>query len=406
MIMLNSAPGKTVQNNLDEIKLLSKQLKDANKLGFDPIKSQFILKNFIDSINYDNLVEQCKLQQDNNIKINGIGNIVIREGKAILRFKNIILGSGAGGKVSLGLTVFSAKSCSEIGDLVADKKIFKQQANEAEIPREIVVSEKVGALIFSYKKTKNGSNRFHLVLPYVDGPTLYKRMCDKKILATSEKLSIMQSMAKELHKKAHSNNVSHNDAWVNNWILNEKNNKVTLIDWGNATFNGEAHYKRIGNPTYFSPEIFKNTIYSSKSDVYYLAIDFFELLHKELSSEKLAMPLPWKMDEIKNAWDVFWGPDYEDVNVKKEDRHQVFDKMATDNVRVAILQNLAKNPEIELNETSRQIVDLLIDMLNAEPSKRPTMEMVINTIKDIRNNAKDNVFPINKINYEKRSLCS
>ena len=124
----------------------------------------------------------------------------------------------------------------------------------------------------------------YIVMEYVAGETLKKRIQREKCLPVKESLRIAKEIAKAL-REAHKNNLVHCDIKPHN-ILVTPDGRVKVADFGIAravtsstvTFGGNV----VGSVHYFSPEQAKGTKITPKSDVYSLGIVLYEMLTGEL----------------------------------------------------------------------------------------------------------------------------
>ena len=127
-------------------------------------------------------------------------------------------------------------------------------------------------------------DKHYIVMEYVAGETLKKRIQTEGRLSVQESLRIAKEIARAL-QTAHANNLVHCDIKPHN-ILMTPEGHVKVADFGIAravtsstvTYNGNV----VGSVHYFSPEQAKGTKITPKSDVYSLGIVLYEMLTGEL----------------------------------------------------------------------------------------------------------------------------
>ncbi len=126
--------------------------------------------------------------------------------------------------------------------------------------------------------------RHYIVMEYIAGETLKKKIQREGRLTVEESLRIAKEIARAL-REAHANNLVHCDIKPHN-ILVTPDGRVKVADFGIAravtsstmTYNGNV----IGSVHYFSPEQAKGTKITPKSDVYSLGVVLYEMLTGEL----------------------------------------------------------------------------------------------------------------------------
>ncbi len=124
----------------------------------------------------------------------------------------------------------------------------------------------------------------YIVMEYIAGETLKKKVQREGCLSVEEALRIAKEIARAL-REAHANNLVHCDIKPHN-ILVTPDGRVKVADFGIAravtsstmTYNGNV----VGSVHYFSPEQAKGTKVTPKSDIYSLGVVLYELLTGEL----------------------------------------------------------------------------------------------------------------------------
>ena len=120
----------------------------------------------------------------------------------------------------------------------------------------------------------------YIVMEYVQGNTLKKRIKDDGNLPIMEALHVAREVADAL-AHAHNNNLVHCDIKPHN-ILMTADGHAKVADFGIAravtestmTYSGNV----VGSVHYFSPEQAKGTMITPKSDVYSLGVVLYEML--------------------------------------------------------------------------------------------------------------------------------
>ena len=136
----------------------------------------------------------------------------------------------------------------------------------------------------------------------------------------------------------HEKNIIHRDLQPNN-ILLTKNNQIKLTDFGIAKIlDSEQQVKtKIGNDSYFSPEIIKGENYDFKTDIWNLGIILYELT------------------QLKHP--------FEDVNISPQEK----------------LKNIEEGKYFEFTNKkyNSKILELIQNLLSVNPNKRPDINKII-----------------------------
>ena len=120
----------------------------------------------------------------------------------------------------------------------------------------------------------------YIVMEYVQGSTLKRRIQDEGCIPVMDALAIAHDVASALDH-AHANNLVHCDIKPHN-ILMTADGHAKVADFGIAravtestmTYSGNV----VGSVHYFSPEQAKGTLITPKSDVYSLGVVLYEML--------------------------------------------------------------------------------------------------------------------------------
>lgn len=127
----------------------------------------------------------------------------------------------------------------------------------------------------------------YIVMPYFDGVKLTEYI-NKKTNSTTDLIDILNLIEKiiKIIKYIHSKKIMHRDLHLENFLYNEENEKIILIDFGTAIYNCDFSVDTVGeirgSRRLMSPEQFKNpseTCYFS--DYYFLGSNLFYMLTKQ-----------------------------------------------------------------------------------------------------------------------------
>ncbi len=169
--------------------------------------------------------------------------------------------------------------------MVAVKILHAQLANDEEFLEKFRLEAK-GAARLSHPNivgiydVGHDVDKYYIVMEYIAGETLKKKVQREGCLSVEEALRIAKEIARAL-REAHANNLVHCDIKPHN-ILVTPDGRVKVADFGIAravtsstmTYNGNV----IGSVHYFSPEQAKGTKVTPKSDIYSLGVVLYEML--------------------------------------------------------------------------------------------------------------------------------
>ncbi len=173
--------------------------------------------------------------------------------------------------------------------MVAVKILHAQLANDEEFLEKFRLEAK-GAARLSHPNivgiydVGHDADKYYIVMEYIAGETLKKKIQREGCLSVEEALRIAKEIARAL-REAHANNLVHCDIKPHN-ILVTQDGRVKVADFGIAravtsstmTYNGNV----VGSVHYFSPEQAKGTKITPKSDIYSLGVVLYEMLTGEL----------------------------------------------------------------------------------------------------------------------------
>jgi tRNA A-37 threonylcarbamoyl transferase component Bud32/uncharacterized RDD family membrane protein YckC len=122
----------------------------------------------------------------------------------------------------------------------------------------------------------------YFVMEYIHGKTVAERIRDQGPLEWAEALEVILDTARAL-AAAHRKEMIHRDIKPSNLILGEispgaHRAHIKVTDFGLATDTHQAEGRFVGTPYYAAPEQIAGTAADFRSDIYSLAVTFYELL--------------------------------------------------------------------------------------------------------------------------------
>ena len=124
------------------------------------------------------------------------------------------------------------------------------------------------------------SKYIHLVLPFMEGGDLIKRMKSLQTYSENTAIKVMKSFLKGL-AFCHENNIVHRDLKPENLLLKSKNNDwdLTIADFGlSCIYEGERLTTKCGTPGFIAPEVLDDQPYSVEADIFSAGIILYMLL--------------------------------------------------------------------------------------------------------------------------------
>lgn len=123
-----------------------------------------------------------------------------------------------------------------------------------------------------------------IAMDYVAGQPLSNFITPKNLLPMAQVYRIVADVAEAL-AYAHSRQIVHRDIKPGNILYHPDSKKVTVTDFGIARIVSDARTQTgeiVGSPLYMSPEQVKGQKVGEASDIFSLAVTFFQLLSGEL----------------------------------------------------------------------------------------------------------------------------
>jgi len=178
------------------------------------------------------------------------------------------------GRGAMGV-VYKARD-AKIGRTVAIKTILVAGGDEADQYRQrfMVEARSVGRLnhpgiVAVYDFTEDADHKPCLVLEFIDGVTLDKRVATTGRLPFAQVIDVMGQVSHALHY-AHENGIVHRDIKPPNIMLT-RDDRVKVSDFGIAKLEGTnltVTGQILGTPSYMSPEQFTGEPVDRRADIF------------------------------------------------------------------------------------------------------------------------------------------
>ena len=166
---------------------------------------------------------------------------------------------------------------------IIDKKYFD---NEIELMKKLNNSN-----ILKFYSAIKKDGKIFIVLEYCNGGDLSKYISTEN---TANDTKYLKEILNGLHF-LYKNNILHRDIKPQNILIH--NNQIKISDFGFAKSfeKNELITTFCGSPLYMAPEIIKDKIYSTQSDIWSLGVVLFELVSKRH---------PYYCDSRTELWDM------------------------------------------------------------------------------------------------------
>ena len=120
---------------------------------------------------------------------------------------------------------------------------------------------------------------FNIIIEYIKGEELFEKLSKINHFNEDDTFKIMNQLFSSI-KLLHDNGIIHRDIKPENIMLtDEKNLNIKLIDFGSCEIiNNNKTKRKVGTPSYISPEILNGLEYDYKCDIWSLGILMYFLL--------------------------------------------------------------------------------------------------------------------------------
>jgi calcium-dependent protein kinase len=160
--------------------------------------------------------------------------------------------------------------------ILENKKYTLEEAN-----KEILIMKKLDhpniLKVFEYYILEE--KEVYIISEYVEGEELFEQLAKIKHFNEEDTYKIMIQLFSAI-KLIHDNGIIHRDIKPENIVLtNDQNLNIKLIDFGSCEIinNGKTN-RKIGTPSYISPEIISGLDYDYKCDIWSLGVVMYFLL--------------------------------------------------------------------------------------------------------------------------------
>ena len=335
-------------------KILSQRLSTENKSLKKNIQDNNTVSSFSEIIDYNYYMEQS-IKLSNYIKNYYKKHKKYPNTKINFYKYGRLIGQGAFGKVNIGLNVLS-------GRIVAVKSFIKDELknsqNMAKILYETNLMRKLNhPNITKILETFEDDKYILIIMEYINGGNLFSFV--KKRRKLSEKISkFLFRQIIEGIQHIHSKKIVHRDIKLEN-ILIDLNNNIKICDFGIGIMlesEDELIHDQCGTPMYMAPEIILNSKkYGYKGypvDIWSAGIALYIMLSGML-------PFNYKNKKENN------DANNNSISLSNNNNYEL---------QYSIIN---KNPK-RIKKISPEARDLLQGLLNKDPSKRLTIDQILN----------------------------
>ncbi|CAI4046069.1 hypothetical protein SUVZ_11G1150 [Saccharomyces uvarum] len=216
------------------------------------------------------------------------------------------------------------------------------QTNPYGIEREIVIMKLIShANVMALFEVWENKSELYLVLEYVDGGELFDYLVSRGKLPEREAIHYFKQIVEGV-SYCHSFNICHRDLKPENLLLDKKNKKIKIADFGMAALElpNKLLKTSCGSPHYASPEIVMGRPYhGGPSDVWSCGIVLFALLTGHL---------PFNDDNIKKLLLKVQSGKYQmPMNLSAEARDLISKILVIDPEKRITTQEILEHPLIK-----------------------------------------------------------
>ncbi len=140
--------------------------------------------------------------------------------------------------------------------------------------------------LFDYGRIEKSDNAYFMVMEFLPGETLHRRLRARGVLPATETLALVRQIARGL-REAHRHEVVHRDLKPSNVMLvadDDGDEVVKIVDFGLVKMLAEGAEELtkdgtfLGSPRYMSPEQISHGRVDHRTDIYSLGIIMYECL--------------------------------------------------------------------------------------------------------------------------------
>lgn len=278
------------------------------------------------------------------------------------------LGKGSSGRVRLAKNM-------ETGKLAAIKIVPKTKSSSRPnslpygIEREIIIMKLISHpnVMGLYEVWENKLELF-LVLEYVDGGELFDYLVSRGRLPEREAIHYFKQIIEGV-AYCHSFNICHRDLKPENLLLDKKNRRIKIADFGMAALqtSNKLLETSCGSPHYASPEIVMGKTYNGgPSDIWSCGIVLFALLTGHL---------PFNDDNVKRLLLKVQSGRYQlPSNMSAEARDLISKILIVDPSKRISIQGILSHPLITKYDTKRSKSNSNLHLLNNSAAQIVTLE--------------------------------
>lgn len=226
--------------------------------------------------------------------------------------------------------------------IVSKEHSNHSQTNPYGIEREIVIMKLIShANVMALFEVWENKSELYLVLEYVDGGELFDYLVSRGKLPEREAIHYFKQIVEGV-SYCHSFNICHRDLKPENLLLDKKNRKIKIADFGMAALElpNKLLKTSCGSPHYASPEIVMGRPYhGGPSDVWSCGIVLFALLTGHL---------PFNDDNIKKLLLKVQSGKYQmPMNLSAEARNLISKILVIDPEKRITTQEILEHPLIK-----------------------------------------------------------
>jgi serine/threonine protein kinase len=156
----------------------------------------------------------------------------------------------------------------------------KYQSLKESLIKEIKVMDQVkDKKIIELKEVYEGSNHIYMVMELLEGGSLYDNLITKGQHSEQESFQVFSQLLQAI-TAVHVHDMMHRDIKPENFIyVNKQSQELKLVEFGltENIHNPTKLFVRCGTPGYIAPEIFNDSLYDCKVDIFSAGIILYNL---------------------------------------------------------------------------------------------------------------------------------